>query len=60
MSFQGFTIRAYVLPENEFGYLKENPDVDLRALMVSWEQSFQELFGIESMTYNVHVWVSTM
>ena len=46
-----------MLPEDEFGFLSNNADVDLKALMKSWERTFQELFGIESMTYNVHLWV---
>ena len=40
-----------MLPEEELGFLSNNADVDLKALMKSWERTFQELFGIESMTY---------
>ena len=52
---QGFLIRSFVLPDEEYQVLRARVDVDLDQLVKSWEQTYQELYGVEEMTYNVHV-----
>ena len=52
---QGFTIRAFVLPDEEYGHLA---DIDLDDLISLWERTFQDAFGVKEMIYNVHIWVS--
>ena len=44
-----------MLPDEEFQDLSANADVDLGQLIKSWEKSYQNLFGIQEMTYNIHV-----
>ena len=56
---QGFLIRAYILPDEEYNCLKTNlmgSNTSLGELMLQWEKAYEELFGTEEMVYNVHVW----
>ena len=56
---QGFLIRAYILPDEEYNCLKTNlmgSNTSLGELMLQWEKAYEELFGTEEMVYNVHLW----
>ena len=55
LNLQGFLIRSFVLPDEEYQHLRANTEVDLGQLLKSWERSYQNLFGKEEMTYNIHL-----
>ena len=44
LKLQGFTIRAFVLPDEEYEHLS---DIDLDDYMSLWEKTFQDAFGIK-------------
>ena len=43
------------MPDQE--YSRFSRDV-LDALLTKWENMFEDLFGLQNMVYNVHLWVS--
>ena len=60
---QGFLIRAFILPDEEYSDLKNKlreSNNSLEKLLKKWEKCYQDIFGEEEMIYNVHVWVSLM
>ena len=57
ISFQGFSVRAFVLPDEEFRCLDLDLDLDLEDIMCRWEKAFHAAFGTAEMVYNVHLWV---
>lgn len=58
--FQGFLIRAFILPDEEYLCLTnqlEQMSLHLGDLLSQWEKAYEKLFGTEEMVYNVHLWV---
>ena len=60
LNSQGFLIRAYTLPDEEYFCLKtklEASDYSLENLLKQWEKAYEGLFHTKEMVYNVHLWV---
>ena len=63
LNLQGFLIRAYTMPDEEYFRLKTNLEVNdtsLENLLKQWERAYEELFNREEMVYNVHLWVRSI
>ena len=63
MKFQGFLIRAFIMPDEEYLHLRDklrDTDKTLEKLLELWGKCYQDIFSKEEMIYNVHVFTHAM